>query len=98
MPIRVIIQDRNHGEVASYADDLEGTFSGLRAVAPPGSLLKSIDPYGDTLFNLYQLEFLIAEIDAMPVRSASEQSIWNELRNAAHLAIRNRGYLSFIGD
>lgn len=66
--------------------------------APKGSLLRGIDPYGDTMFNVIQLDQLIEEIDSMAVDLPIEREALSTLRAAADTAIRKRGYLYFVGD
>jgi hypothetical protein len=96
--IDIKVQDQVHGVLEIFGDDPSETLAQVCARAPRGSLLRGVHPYGDTMFNMVQLEFLIDEIDGTTAKHPAEQEILSRLRIAADTAIRKRGYLYFVGD
>ncbi|MGQ4617312.1 hypothetical protein [Nocardia sp. R7R-8] len=98
MSVTIIVQGLSHSEISRYSDDPEGTLLEMCGKAAEGSMLGGIIPHGDTMFNSYQLRFLVDEIDAMPARNDAEKEMWGRLRDAAQTAIRRSGYLWFNGD
>lgn len=98
MALTIIIQAQDHTETSRYSDDPEGTLARLCSGAPQRLLVRGIHPHADTMFNTYQLGLIIDEIDAMSVSDPVEKRAWDELREAAMTAVRQRGYLWFNGD
>ncbi|WP_040782111.1 hypothetical protein [Nocardia pneumoniae] len=98
MAIDIVLQAQDHSPIASADPDPTGILGDLCAEAPQGTLLQSIHPHADTMFNAYQLKTLVTEIDTMLARSESHRPVWEGLRSLAIEAIQCRGYLWFSGD
>ncbi|UGT62249.1 hypothetical protein [Nocardia asteroides] len=98
MALTIVVQNIVHSEIGRYSDDPAGTLQRLCSARPETSLLRRVDPHADTMFNAYQLDRIIAEIDALTAESAQHAKEWTRLRDAAMTAIRNQGYLWFSGD
>ncbi|WP_328393667.1 hypothetical protein [Nocardia sp. NBC_00416] len=65
---------------------------------PKKPMMQGIHKYADTMFNSYQLQFLLEELKDFEPRSEEEIATISSLRQAAELAIREHGYLWFSGD
>ncbi|MCP2316519.1 hypothetical protein APR12_001856 [Nocardia amikacinitolerans] len=78
--------------------DVDETLFRLCAAQPETSLLRGIYPYGDTMFNRYQLGLILDQIEGIEVRTDAERQAVDLLRRAASIALRVNGYLLFIGD
>jgi hypothetical protein len=98
LALTVIIQNMNHTEVARYSDDPDETLYRLCSARPKTSLVRGIHRHADTMFNTYQLGLILDEVEAMSAQSDIQQRALDELRRAATTAIRERGYILFIGD
>lgn len=61
-------------------------------------MMQGIHRYADTMFNSYQLKFLLEELTDFEPKSEDERATISSLRSAAELAIREHGYLWFSGD
>lgn len=61
-------------------------------------MMWAIHGHADTMFNTTQLNAFLDEIAELSPRNESEQELLSVLRNAAEIAIRQRGYLWFSGD
>lgn len=96
MGLSMRLQNQLHENVHSFADDSQGTVMRLADARDYSSMLGSISPHGDTIFNSYQLQKLILELaEAFEV---SPQPVLKELAAASEQAIRLRGYILFMGD
>lgn len=61
--------------------------------------LTSINPYGDTVFNLLQIPYLINELDSLKKVYASDKSIEDCITFLnQEILCENHNYLRFIGD
>ncbi|MBY8885750.1 hypothetical protein K7472_12935 [Streptomyces sp. PTM05] len=92
----VYTENQIHKRIDQLLDDEDETLMRACESGPPGSVRKSISRYGDTMLNIYQLRMLIDELRALPEGLSS--STVKRLEEAAHAAIRSRGYLYFVGD
>ncbi|MGQ4601359.1 hypothetical protein [Nocardia sp. R6R-6] len=97
MGIDVTIQNMVHGQVESV-DVSSDAISAIIERAPAGSIIDGIHLYADTMFNTYQLRFLVNELTALQPRDANERKAVQELRAAAESAMGQHGYLWFSGD
>jgi hypothetical protein len=52
-------------------------------------------PHGDTMFNSWQTERLIEELEALP---AGRPAVIDEILEVAWLALKKAGYVYIIGD
>ncbi|MCP2290972.1 hypothetical protein [Nocardia amikacinitolerans] len=98
MALDIVVQDINHAEEHRFGDDADETLFRLCAAQPEASLLRGICPYGDTMFNRYQLGLILDQIEGIEVRTDAERQAVDLLRRAASIALRVNGYLLFIGD
>lgn len=98
MGISIYIQDVNHKIVQCADGPLSSLLSDLISDASRGSLLDGIDPHYLTMFNSYQLEFFLMELAAVTPKNDQQKEMINNLQFASSSAIRQRGYLWFIGD
>ncbi len=60
--------------------------------------MQGIHRYADTMYNSYQLKFLLEELKDFEPQSEDERAAISSLRRAAELAISKHGYLWFSGD
>jgi hypothetical protein len=98
MAISLRIEDRAH-QTARLVDtpDVEG-LGQLVLRIPEGFLMRGIDPWDHTMFNLVQLRFLVREISELEAKMPDQAEIFQIVRAAAEEAISLGGYLSFCGD
>lgn len=97
MSISIEVQSQSHQEIRRITDGLE-SLKGFAMSAPKGFLFRGIDPYGDTCFNVVQLEFLLEEIVMLGREKDEHYDLLELVRTAAQEALSARGYLRFIGD
>jgi hypothetical protein len=101
MPINAVLQSER-GEALESVIDFHGDLASIWPVEDASyPLLQYIDPYGNTIFNRYQMVQLIRELQLLIVKSQSdEQKVL--LHRIEELAIRCRDklhlYLKFNGD
>jgi hypothetical protein len=96
MGMAIYIENQIHERVDQLLDDKDETLMRACESGPSGSIRKAISRYGDTMLNIYQLRLLIDELQALP-QDLSSHTV-KRLEEAAHVAIRSRGYLYFVGD
>ncbi|WP_438289515.1 hypothetical protein [Streptomyces sp. HUAS TT7] len=80
----------------SFGDDRGESFRRLCEGAPWNSLRRGVHANAHTLFNAIQLRRLVEELEALPEHE--QPPIVHMVIDAAQLAIRNSGYLLFVGD
>ncbi|MEU6488633.1 hypothetical protein [Streptomyces sp. NPDC046887] len=88
--------NRAQDTVEEFGDDPEDTFLALCVRAPVTSLRCGISPYGLTMFNTRQSERLAIELAGLP--DEERTPVVGRVIEEAHQAIRESGYLLFIGD
>lgn len=100
MAITVYVENMNHGRVRLYHDEKGGLGELAELGKPPRSTLGGIYRHGDAMLNTPQLNWLVDELDAIDsdTLSIAVREARDELRSAAHEAIRLGGYLYFCGD
>lgn len=96
MGMAIFIENQIHERVGSVFDDAQDSFMRICDAGPRGSVRRDIMRHGDTMLNTIQLERLIEELDGLPPEQRSNTV--RQVQNAAHDAIRLRGYLIFAGD
>jgi hypothetical protein len=95
--LSVYFEDQNHSR--AYADGFGWKIELFRQRAADVDLLRDIHLHADTMFNVPQIERLIAEIQRIEKEDTSALSdAANELLEAFNRVIRNRGYLWISGD
>lgn len=93
MSVHVIVRHRNQSEVFRYRETPEAVVA-LSRLTPASSLLSSIDPTMDTMFNAVQLDrVILAEIEAIVPTNDVEREALARLDEAVHKADRLSGYL-----
>ncbi|MGY4102491.1 hypothetical protein ACW2Q0_23475 [Nocardia sp. R16R-3T] len=97
MGIDVSIQNMVHRQVEPV-DISSKAITEIIERAPAGSMLDAIHLHADTMFNSYQLQYLLNELSALPTHDDNERKAVQALRAAAQSAIRQHGYLWFSGD
>ncbi|MFE3755131.1 hypothetical protein ACFXO9_12540 [Nocardia tengchongensis] len=98
MGIRIAFQNMNHQPVEMVSGFDQSKLHELIEAATAGSLLDGIQRQSDTMYNSYQLEFLLAELSAIRAEGTGGQEVVSVLRRAAETAIRRHGYLWFSAD
>jgi hypothetical protein len=93
----MIVQNQNQGQIRFIADGLED-LAKFATQLHSRYLLRGIHPYGDTIFNMIQLRFLLAEIEQLEEESPDHLELLQIIKLAANEAIYARGYLRFSGD
>ncbi|GAB3119368.1 hypothetical protein GCM10027160_33260 [Streptomyces calidiresistens] len=73
-------------------------FSLILAESGEGGLLRYVDPYGDTIFNVPQLYDLIEEVNDISAASPEVREAANLVIEVIWRVIRRRGYLAILGD
>lgn len=98
MGFDIYVQNMNQKMVESIFQPGESTLSDIVSGAPLGSLLDGIDTYSHTMFNSYQLKFFLKELASVVTKNSQEIELVTRLQAAAESAIRQHGYLLFVGD
>ncbi|UFS99123.1 hypothetical protein [Nocardia huaxiensis] len=98
MGISISIHNQVHEKVETIAGVTAATLPSIVDSASPGSLIEGIHLYADTMFNSYQLKYLLQELTALNPTTDSERMVVSEVRRAAETAISQQGYLWFSGD
>lgn len=97
MGVDVYLEDQIHGR--TYAGAEVGIqLSRVLAKAKAGSLLAGVDVYGDTMFNLIQLQQLELELDAVSAANLDLRPDIESLKLIIEKIARSRGYLWLSGD
>ncbi|WP_329468499.1 hypothetical protein [Streptomyces sp. NBC_01431] len=97
MSLGIYTKNFAHADVApSFSDDRDESFRNLREGAPWNSLRRGVHANAHTLFNAIQLRRLVEELEALPEHE--QVPIVHKVLDAAQLAIRNSGYVLFVGD
>jgi hypothetical protein len=97
MGIAVYLEDQIHRR--TYAGPEAGAHLGqVLAAAGPGGLLSGIHPYGDTMFNIVQLQKLEKELDALAGVNPDLRPDVDALKQIFEKVARDRGYLWLSGD
>jgi hypothetical protein len=66
---------------------------------PENFLMRGIDPWDDTVFNLVQMKLLLREIASLSMTSAPpERELLTLLADTITEAIQSGGYVRFEGD
>lgn len=98
MGLGIAIQDMNHKVEQRFSDDAENTLYFLCAAQPKTCLLRGIDRHADTMFNRWQLMIILDQLAEIDVETLAQRQAVEQLRRLAEVAIRENGYLMFIGD
>lgn len=85
-----------HGR--SYAEEAGRWLTRVVAEAVPGSMLSGTDQYGDTMFNVSQLNRISAEFEEILIRRPDLKSDVDALLELFEQVRRMRGYLWVAGD
>ena len=100
MAIEVELQDEHGVTLATY-DGPALTFELLRLIPQSAALLRTIDPWGDTVFNQIQIGALLAEIDTHlhTTGGRTPPAAFKALRQFVESALGiTHTYVKFIGD
>lgn len=98
MGIDIVVQNQVHQPIETVTGPAGTTLPDLVFRNPKKPMMQGIHKYADTMFNSYQLHFLLEELKDFEPRSEDETATISSLRRAAELAIREHGYLWFSGD
>jgi hypothetical protein len=98
MPLSIRVESQIHGELYRIFDNEDHAYRNMFENTPRGTLLRGVDPHGDTMFNPYQLEIVLEEISTLRAQYPQHQDRLQELAEGARAAIRKSGYLYFVGD
>ncbi len=102
MPLSFRVQSQTHKELHRLADDKNETFATIcRRYICTTHTLGGIVPYGDTMFNEFQLRTILDELSTIErsgTLTESEIVMVNLVREAAKEAVQARGYLLSCGD
>ncbi|MBO0853178.1 MAG: hypothetical protein J2P18_05350 [Nocardia sp.] len=98
MAIDVYMENQIHERTERLSGRILETLTGYVLQAPLGSMIRGIHKYADTMFNSYQLKFLLDELAAISPQDEDEREMILALTSAAEKAIRQNGYLWFSGD
>lgn len=91
----IYVQNMNQKVIDNVEIVGESTLVDVISSAPIGSLLSGIRSDVDTMFNSYQLKFLLVELAAATPKDDEQREMISNLRNAAEFIIRRHGYLWF---
>ncbi|MFE9413883.1 hypothetical protein ACFYN0_34625 [Streptomyces sp. NPDC006704] len=95
MGLDVYVKNFARYDIDHFGDEND-SFVAVCSGAPWTSLRRGVHPNGHTLFNSIQLRRLVEELEALPAEAKTVGV--GRVLNAAQLAIRNSGYLLFVGD
>ncbi len=98
MGIAVIVQNQIHQPIETITGTTASTLPEMVFRDPRTPMMQGIHKYADTMFNSYQLKFLLEELKDFEPRNEDERETISSLQRAAELAIREHGYLWFSGD
>ncbi|WP_157107254.1 hypothetical protein [Nocardia grenadensis] len=98
MGIDIIVQNQIHQPIETVTGPAGSTLPDIVLRDPRMPMFQGIHNYADTMFNSYQLQFLLRELNDFEPRSEGERETISSLQRAAELAIREHGYLWFSGD
>jgi hypothetical protein len=97
MGISVYLENQVHER--SYAGtDVTRKFTHIVAEADSGGLLSGIDPHGDTMFNLVELNRVEEELEGILHRCPELKADIADLRAFFEEVRRKRGYVWISGD
>lgn len=97
MGLDVSVEDQMHRRERSGAE-VNDALNRLIALSERNGLLADIFEWGDTMFNLPQLEKLDVEIQELGSKNAEIQKEADLMRNVIESAMRKRGYIWVSGD
>lgn len=97
MTVRIVVHDRLRKPISDAILESNGFIEELSVQANPQSPLRGVDPAADTMFNEYQLNVIVGELEAWESVGKSGSQQIQELRTAAMTAVRKGGYLWFYG-
>lgn len=97
MGLDVYREDQVHGREEL---DIPSCASVARIVesAKMGSIARGVHPYGDTMFNIVQLQSLIDELNDMYADHPELASDIEDMVSLSESVIRARGYIWICGD
>ena len=102
MPLSFRIESVAHSTIRRFTDDSAETFAAVcRRHLGDTHILAGIIPYGDTMFNEFQLRRLLPELEEIldsDELSTAEVAVIERVRDAAKETVRARGYLYVMGD
>ncbi|MFD7169116.1 hypothetical protein [Streptomyces violascens] len=96
LSLGIYVKNFAHHELEQFGDDRDESFRKLCEDSPLDSLRRGVHRNAHTLFNSIQLRRFVEELESLPVEE--QTPIVNKVLDAAQLAIRNSGYLLFVGD
>jgi hypothetical protein len=95
--VAVYLEDQIHRR--TYAGPEAGAhLARVLAAAGPDGLLAGVHPYGDTMFNLVQLQHLDRELEALADAHPPLRPEVDVLKELIEKVTRQRGYLWLSGD
>ncbi|WP_280459139.1 hypothetical protein [Nocardia carnea] len=98
MGIDIIVQNQVHQPIETVTGPAGSTLPEMVLRDPKRPMMQGIHKYADTMFNSYQLQLLLEELNYFEPKNEDERATISSLRHAAELAIREHGYLWFSGD
>ncbi|NMM84117.1 hypothetical protein B2J88_07055 [Rhodococcus sp. SRB_17] len=95
MIVSIYVQNMNQKILENVTIVGESALADIISDAPVGSLLNGIRSDMDTMFNSYQLKFLLVELSAVAPKDDEQREMISNLQTAAESVIRRHGYLWF---
>ena len=97
MPWTVTLEDENNTVLYTLAQEFTHPFLMAPGYLQTTTLLKYLDPYGDTVFNTVQMNDLIIDLRQL-AKHGEEQQIEELIRLAVRCREETHTYLTFYGD
>ncbi|MFF1692027.1 hypothetical protein ACFVXC_00085 [Streptomyces sp. NPDC058257] len=96
MAVSIYLENEAHERIAYVGDDPDESFIAVCREASEGSWLATVNPWGDTMFNVPQLEQFVGELIQIPEEQKS--AVIRQVADMAQKAVLLRGYLFISGD
>ncbi|MCC3770025.1 hypothetical protein [Streptomyces sp. UNOC14_S4] len=91
------VENRLHERISELVgDDAEASFMAACQVAPEGSVMSSVQRYGDTMLNEVQLGWFVTELSRLP--EGKKTDVIRQVMTMAQEAASRHGYLYISGD
>jgi hypothetical protein len=96
--LAIYVEDQNHRRLGEADARLGSLLLIFREESAPHDLLRTIDTYGDTMFNLLQISRLIDEVEGIASRVGALSVEGEELTAKLEEILKSRGYIWIAGD
>jgi hypothetical protein len=98
MPLSIKIEDRSHRVIRTLSSDELIKLADFSMSLPSSFLIRGIDPWDDTVFNLLQMKLLRNEIAQLRTDMPNARGMLDFIDNAVSEAMAGGGYIRFAGD